>query len=118
MSDFQSDTTHTARTPHRCVFCLCTIPAGTIYLKIAGRWQEDFYSGKGHPDCRQLWNALYDDWADSCEGMVWDITEVFTESGEMTAAQDALDDQRGFLPHAVNSLEFRLRYWLERKSHE
>jgi hypothetical protein len=113
MTDFQTEKTHTARIPHRCVFCRCTIPAGTKYVKLAGRWMGDFYSGKGHPDCRELWNALYADWSDPWEGMAWDIPEVLGDSGDMYAMQEALDTQRGFLPHAVNRVEFRLRYWLD-----
>jgi hypothetical protein len=112
MGDFQSETTHSARRPHRCAFCRCAIPSGGIYLKITGRWQGDFYSDKGHTDCRELWNSIYNQWADDWDGMVFDITEVFTDSGEVEAAQDTLNKHRGFFPHAVNRVEFRLRKWL------
>jgi hypothetical protein len=43
--------------------------------------------------------------------MLWDLTEVLSESGDKIAAQGALDAQRGYFPHAVNRLEFRLRDW-------
>lgn len=111
MTAFQARTTHTARKTHRCEYCRSTIPVGTQYVRMAGKWEGDFYNGSGHIDCRQLWLALYDEWAWD-EGMAWDICEVFTESGEILAAQEALDAQRGFLPHAVNRIEFRLRDWL------
>lgn len=112
MSDFQSETTHTARTPHRCAHCRCQIAAGSAYVKMAGRWQGDFYSGKAHPDCRALWSALYADWSDPWDGMGWDLAEVFLDCGDKEATQDALDAQRGFLPHAVNRIELRMRHWL------
>lgn len=113
MSDsFQSRSEHTARKPHCCAYCHQTIPAGARYVKMAGKWEGDFFSGRGHIDCRELWLALYDGWAWD-EGMPWDITEVFTESGEIGEAQQALNAQRGFFPHAVNRIEFALRYWLD-----
>ncbi len=109
--DFQSFTTRTARIPHRCVYCRGTIPAGTKYLAIAGKWQGDFCSGKGHIDCRELWNSLFDDWGDPYDGMAWDICEVFADTGETVEAQLALNECRGLYPHAVNRIEFRLRDW-------
>ena len=111
MSDFQSVTTHTARTPHRCVYCRSAIAVGASYVKLAGRWQGDFFTGKGHQDCRELWNSLFGDWAHD-EGMDWNICEVFTESDEIRATQEALNSRRGLFPHAVNRIEFRLRDWL------
>lgn len=111
MSDFQSTTTHTARKPHRCAYCRSTIAAGTAYVKMAGRWHGEFYAGRGHSDCRALWDSLYWDWAGD-EGMDWDLAEVFAESGEIGAAKEALNFRRGQFPHAVNRLEFRLRDWL------
>lgn len=112
MSDFQSVTTHTARKPHRCAYCRSTIPEGATYLKLAGRWRGDFYTGKGHQDCRALWSALFDDWGDWEFGMGWDLAEVFNESGEIGATKQALNANRGLFPHAVNRIEFRLRDWL------
>jgi hypothetical protein len=109
---FQSRSEHTARKPHRCEYCRQTIPAGERYAKMAGKWEGDFYAGKGHLDCRGLWLELYNDWSWD-EGMPWDIAEVFTESGEMLEAQSALDAKRGFFPHAVNRIEFQLRDWLD-----
>lgn len=111
MNSFQSVTTHTAHKPHRCNYCRSTIATGTPYLKIAGRWQGDFYSGKGHQDCRALWHRLYFDWAHD-EGMDWNLAEVLTESCERVKAAEALNFWRGDFPHAVNRLEFRLRDWL------
>ena len=109
--DFQSFTTQTAITQHHCVYCRRTIPAGTKYLAMAGKWQGEFYSGKGHIDCRDLWNSLCDGWGDPYEGMAWDICEVFAEAGETVEAQLALNARRGLYPHAVNRIEFRLRDW-------
>lgn len=107
---FSSVTKHTARKAHRCEYCRKTIPVGTLHVKIAGKWYGDFHSGRGHEDCRDLWHALYDEYA-SDEGMAWDLCEVLTE-GEPFEVQASLDAQRGFFPHAVNRIEFRLRDWL------
>ena len=111
MNYFQAVSTHTARKAHRCDYCGSRIPVGTVYAKMVGKWEGEFYEGKGHADCRDLWSALYDEWAYD-EGMPWDISEVFVESGEIHAAQEALDTQRGRFPHAVNRIEFRLLNWL------
>jgi hypothetical protein len=112
MSDFQSETLHVARVSHRCAHCRCAIPAGSQYIKIAGRWQGDFYSGKAHHDCRNLWNELYADWSDPWGGMPWDIPELFSESGDVGGVQAELDARRGFVPHAVTRIELRLRWFL------
>lgn len=115
MTSFSSERTVTARKPHRCEVCRQTITIGTRYRQVAGRHDGDFCYGRMHPDCRALWHALFDDWGDPWEGMAWDLSEVMCDSGEVVGAQRSLDAQRGFFPHAVNRLEFRLRGWLNRE---
>ena len=112
--DFQTSKIRTAKKPHRCEYCRSVIPAGVQYVAMAGKWQGYFFHGKGHLDCRELWNSLYNDWADCAEGMAWNICEVFLETGECIEAQHALNARRGLFPHAVNRVEFRLRNWLAR----
>lgn len=109
---FRSETEYASRKPHRCDYCRGTIPAGTRYLKIAGEWQGDFYSARGHIDCRDLWNALYDEYADHGEGMAFDLPVVLREAVSPCEAQESLDTHRGYFPHAVNRIEWRLRDWL------
>ena len=109
---FRSETKHTARKAHRCDYCRGTIPAGTAYLNISGKWQGDFYSARGHTDCRDLWLALYDEYADHGEGMAFDLPEVISDLVSPPEAQESLDAQRGYFPHAVNRIEWSLRRWL------
>jgi hypothetical protein len=108
---FSCVTTHTARKVHRCEYCRGSIPIGTRHVKLAGKWEGDFYSGRGHEDCRQLWHALYNEFAGD-EGMAWDLPEVLTD-WMPHEAQQSLDAQRGYFPHAVNRIEFRLRNWID-----
>ena len=113
MNNFASQTAVTGRKPHRCAFCRHAIPAGVQHIKLVGRWDGDFYAKRGHADCEKLWNRVFDNWGDPQDGMDFDLCEVFCDSGEKKGAQDELDAWRGFLPHAVNRVEFRLRDWLE-----
>ena len=101
-----------ARRPHRCAFCRRTIEIGDVHFKISGKWDGDFYSKRGHSDCRSLWEALFDDWGDPFDGMDYDLSHVFADSGDDRAAQEALDHWRGHFPHAVTRVEFTLRNWL------
>jgi hypothetical protein len=105
----------TARQAHRCACCRGWISPGTRYMKLVGKWQGDFYAERVHDDCYALWTALFDDWGDPYDGMPYDLTEVFTDGrAHELEVVDALDAQRGFFPHAVCRIEFRLRKWLGR----
>jgi hypothetical protein len=102
----------TARKAHRCACCRGWISPGTRHLKLVGKWQEGFYAERVHDDCYALWTALFDDWGDPYDGMPFDLPEMFLDSGDWQAVQEALDCQRGFFPHAVCRIEYRLRKWL------
>lgn len=112
-SDFQTEYARKARKHHHCAICRRSIAPGTEYTVYAGVWQGDFSSAKMHTDCRAVWNDLFSDWGDSNEGMLHDLLEVFSDSGELWAAQESLDALRGQYPHAVTRLEFTLSHWLE-----
>ena len=111
---FTADTERTARKPYWCDICRGRIAPGTRYLSMAGKsMYGDFHAGRAHIDCKQLWGAAYADWGDPYDGMLWDLSEVFSESGDRPAVREALNYHRGHFPHAVNRLEYRLRHWLE-----
>jgi hypothetical protein len=113
MTSFAASRHVTARKHHRCACCGHGIPPGTRHLKMVGKWQGDFYAERMHDDCYALWTALFDDWGDPYDGMPYDLVEMFCDCGDGHAAQEAIDAQRGFFPHAVCRIEFRLRHWLE-----
>lgn len=103
----------TARKAHRCACCGHVMQPGTRHLKMVGKWQGDFYADRLHDDCYALWTALFDDWGDPSDGMPYDLVEMFRDSGDTHAVQEACDFHRGSFPHAVCRIEFRLRRWLE-----
>jgi hypothetical protein len=113
MTDFSTSRTIVARKSHRCEHCRQPIDPGVRHLQLAGKWQGDFYACRVHDDCNALWDHLFHDWGDPYDGMEYDLIEVLLASGELQAAQESLDARRGFLPHAVCRIEFRLRKWLE-----
>lgn len=102
-----------ARKKHVCECCWSPIPPGSPYLRLSGKWEGDFYDSSQHGDCRALWNALYNEWADLGEGMAFDLIGVFQDTGESQLAQESLNKWRGHFPHAVTRLEHRMRDWLE-----
>jgi hypothetical protein len=110
---FSASTSLAARKAHLCACCGHRMALGTRHLKMVGKWQGDFYAERMHEDCYGLWNALFDDWGDPWGGMQFDLADVFCAYGDAAAAQEALNAQRGFYPHAVCRLEYRLRRWLE-----
>jgi hypothetical protein len=114
---FATSTHHTARKSHRCAVCRGWIESGTRHLKLVGKWDGKFYAERAHDDCYALWTALFQDYGDPTYGMPYDLTDVFADSGERENVQVALDTQRGFLPHAVNRLEFRMT-WLHKGDEE
>ena len=111
MTYFATKSTVTGRKWHRCAFCQCSIQPETVHLKMAGKWQGDFYSNRGHIDCEALWIALFDEYGDDSEGMEHNLCNVLA-SWSACEVQQSLDLQRGFTPHAVNRLEWMLRDWL------
>jgi hypothetical protein len=108
---FATSTHHTARKMHRCAICRSRIPVGLRHLKLVGKWDGEFYAERAHDDCYALWTALFYDFGDPSYGMPYDLTDVMGDHPRHEA-QDALDAQRGFFPHAVNRLEFRMQ-WLQ-----
>jgi hypothetical protein len=110
--DFHTSATVKARKQHRCEHCRAPILPGQTHHRIVGKWQGDFYAVRAHEDCHQLWNALFSDWGDPWDGMPYDLPELFADSCDKEAAQEALDCNRGHFPHAVCRVEYRLRYWL------
>ena len=103
----------TARKAHRCAHCRGRIAPGETYLRVAGNdVYGDFMAFKAHTDCRALWHDMFDDWGDWNDGMDLDLAVVLSESGDLPAVREALNHHRGFFPHAVCRIEFRLRYWL------
>lgn len=105
---FATSTHHTARKPHRCAVCRGWIDPGTRHLKLVGKWDGEFYAERAHDDCYLLWTALFNDFGDPSYGMPFDLTEVLSDYARHEV-RDTLDAQRGFFPHAVNRLEFRMR---------
>lgn len=108
---FHSDTKTKARKHHTCGMCGRTIPKGTTYLRQAGVYDGDFYSNKAHEDCAEMWQRVYHDFCYD-EGMPWDFKEVLQDGFSAEEAQESLDDYRGYFPHVVCRLEFRLEKWL------
>ena len=113
MTWFSHEATVTARKPHWCEYCCCQIPVGTLHVKMAGKWGGDFCAGRGHSDCKELWDKMFDEYGDPNDGMPWNLPEHISDMVSPFEAQASLDHWRGFYPHAVNRIEFRLRNWME-----
>lgn len=113
---FATSTHHTARKMHRCAICRSRIPVGLRHMKLVGKWDGDFYAERAHDDCYLLWAALFNDFGDPSYGTPYDLTDVLGDY-ERHEAQDSLDAQRGFFPHAVNRLEFQMT-WLQERDEE
>lgn len=109
---FRSKTEQTAKKAHHCDYCCQKIDPGVRYVKIAGVWEGDFYTLKGHVDCLGLWLELYDTWA-SDEGMNSDIAEVFSDAGDIPAAKESMDAARAMFPEAVARIEARCPWLFE-----
>ena len=95
------------RTSHICDYCGGTIPAGSRSQKIAGRWDGDFYSARGHLDCNALWNEVYHIYADDYEGMQFDLMEAMDADEDREIKQATYDLYRGRYPHVICRLELR-----------
>lgn len=109
---FSSKTKHIARKWQVCGYCQSDIPPGTLHLKMAGKYDGDFYAARGHLDCERLWRTLFDFLSPYGDGMQFNLCEELTSCCTANEAQDMLDAVRGYYPHAVNRLEFGLRQWL------
>ena len=105
---FQAETIiRQTRTPHRCKYCLSTIPAGSTCQKEVGVWEGDFYAGYGHLDCRALWRDLFTIYSDPYDGMAWDLCEVIGGDESREIVQAEYDHYRGRYPHVICRLELR-----------
>lgn len=109
---FQTNRTVKSRKAHRCAHCRSFIPTGTPHIYTVGKFHGDFYAERAHEDCRVLWSALFSDWGDPYDGMAYDLIDLFTDSGDKDAVSEALGENRGYFPHAVCRIEYRLRHWL------
>jgi hypothetical protein len=113
-NDFYTVRSMKSRKPRVCEHCGHLIPAGITHDYVTGKWEGDFFSAHRHPDCYSLWIMLHDlagyaPW----ESADFDIAEMMGYPGQ-DETQGMLDHCRGFFPHAVNRMEFRLREYLAR----
>lgn len=73
MSNFVTETSHTAKKKHICYLCNQTIRVGDKYFKQVGKFYDNFYDIKMHSECytvlQDYWNDL--DYQDKEE--VWTI---------------------------------------------
>lgn len=115
MTDFQTASLHVARKPRRCETCRAKIEPGSVYVRTAGVSDGDFYTGSQHEDCALLWNALFVEFGDPFDGMVWDLPEMFLDRGDIREARDELGRHRAAFPGAVARVEARLADWLAKE---
>ena len=96
------------RKAHRCAFCGTTIAQGSPAIRWSGKWDGDFFSEIGHPDCVAMWTAAYADWGDPWDGMPYDLVEAVLDGATDAEAADTLNHYRGRFPHPVCRIELRL----------
>lgn len=107
---FQTETKIGAtRKPHRCDFCMGTIPKGSIAIKQAGKWDGDFYYAYGHRDCVEMWGKSYHVYADYDYGMPHDLLEAIGDGEGTDIVLHELSLWRGQFPHVVTRLEYRIQ---------
>jgi hypothetical protein len=58
MSDFGRETCVTGRKDYSCEYCGETIPKGARQLYYSGRWENQFFAGRMHPECADAWRDL------------------------------------------------------------
>lgn len=81
---FSSITRQTARKPHQCAECRCSIAPGQRYERQAGTFDGDFYDNSFCLECADLWGAAWDhfDWCDPSETcMMGDLRSELAEDG-------------------------------------
>jgi hypothetical protein len=86
------------RKEHRCDYCSGSIPAGQSHVSIAGHWDGEFYSARGHHDCIAMWNECYPIYADYGEGMAFALQEAIEDRDDLLA-------WRGEYPHVICRIE-------------
>ena len=64
--EFYSEEKVKARKAHRCDECHRAIPIGTIYVKIAGKWDGEFQTYEQHVECRDFAAKVNIDYIGEC----------------------------------------------------
>lgn len=95
------------RKPHRCDYCGSKIPKRVSHYKEAGVWEGDFYTIRGHHDCRALWLDVFSIYGDPYDGMPLDLCEVIAGDEGREIVQAEYNLWRGHYPHAICRLELR-----------
>lgn len=109
MTSFDSRTVVTkTKTKHRCEHCGVEIPIGNSAVKLVGVWDGSFYSCYVHSDCHNLWNHWFQFFGDWGEGMPWAFFEILDWATDKER-EETLNSSRGFFPHAICRIEFRLQ---------
>lgn len=100
-------TVRSGRKSHRCDYCGNTIPAGWPIVKIAGVYEGDFHSARGHIDCNALWNEAYPFGGYWGDAYPFDLCEVLAADETREIVQAEYDLWRGQYPHVICRLELR-----------
>jgi len=107
MGDFECETpVKSLRKQKVCEMCKTTIPVGSPAIHTAQVFDGEFYSHTVHQDCREAWNWFYA----TCgfdDPVTWDIFEAFMAEN-FNEGIDLLNAARGYFPHVVNRIEFRM----------
>lgn len=70
MDQFFGESTCRAIKQHRCDSCQKPILVGEEYIRMAGKYEGEFWSGKNHPECRKAEIGLAQ-LHDLCGGEDW-----------------------------------------------
>jgi hypothetical protein len=95
---FQTETRHIAAKAHTCDYCGQRIITGSLYAKTAGKFDGEFYTARGHADCKAMWDEVHPLWADDTGRMDFDLRKACDDF-------DALLLWRGSYPHVICRIE-------------
>lgn len=96
---FRTDTIiRNPRKGHVCDYCGGWIPKGQPHVSIAGKWDGEFYTARGHHDCIAMWDECYPIYADHGEGMAFSLQEAIEDSRDLLS-------WRGQYPHVICRIE-------------
>lgn len=98
------------RKAHRCDNCRQQIEIGQPSVISSGVHDGDFYSFRVHPECDDLWNAIYRE-LDAWEGMDIDTLEALGLGRDEWVP--ALKEYAKEHPVAVERLMVTVRKWIE-----